>query len=208
MTFTRAATRELSDRIRSRLVEAARCFRGEAAPDAGDPLLAGLLAAHPPGPARAAAAWRLAMAAEGMDDAAVHTIDAWCQRMLREHAFDSGCLFDEKLVADPKALLVQACRDYWRQHLYRLPARIARHRAGGLEDGRRADRGRRRAARACAARRLGRRLARRRGRARLGRACGGAGPPQGRLVAARAGHAGVAAGEPGRHEPAAQEDAR
>ena len=122
MTFTRAATRELSDRIRSRLVEAARCFRGEAAPDAGDPLLAGLLAAHPPGPARAAAAWRLAMAAEGMDDAAVHTIDAWCQRMLREHAFDSGCLFDEKLVADPKALLVQACRDYWRQHLYRLPA--------------------------------------------------------------------------------------
>ena len=122
MTFTRAATRELSDRIRSRLVEAARCFRGEAAPDAGDPLLAGLLAAHPPGPARTAAAWRLAMAAEGMDDAAVHTIDAWCQRMLREHAFDSGCLFDEELVADPRTLLVQACRDYWRQHLYRLPA--------------------------------------------------------------------------------------
>lgn len=26
MTFTRAATRELSDRIRSRLIEAARCF--------------------------------------------------------------------------------------------------------------------------------------------------------------------------------------
>jgi hypothetical protein len=43
------------------------------------------------------AAWRLAMAAEAMDDAAVHTIDAWCQRMLREHAFDSGCLFDEEL---------------------------------------------------------------------------------------------------------------
>ncbi|HSO79458.1 MAG TPA: UvrD-helicase domain-containing protein, partial [Chromatiaceae bacterium] len=30
MTFTRAATRELSDRIRGRLLEAARCFRGEA----------------------------------------------------------------------------------------------------------------------------------------------------------------------------------
>ena len=29
MTFTRAATRELSDRIRGRLLEAARCFRGE-----------------------------------------------------------------------------------------------------------------------------------------------------------------------------------
>ena len=29
MTFTRAATRELSDRIRSRLVDAAACFRGD-----------------------------------------------------------------------------------------------------------------------------------------------------------------------------------
>ena len=35
-----------------------------------------------------------------MDDAAVHTIDAWCQRMLREHAFDSGCLFDEELLGE------------------------------------------------------------------------------------------------------------
>ncbi len=37
---------------------------------------------------------------ECMDDAAIHTIDAWCQRMLREHAFDSGNLFDETLEAD------------------------------------------------------------------------------------------------------------
>ena len=39
MTFTRAATRELSDRIRARLVEAAACFRGSQAPAAGDRLL-------------------------------------------------------------------------------------------------------------------------------------------------------------------------
>ena len=32
MTFTRAATRELSDRIRARLIEAAQCFRGAAEP--------------------------------------------------------------------------------------------------------------------------------------------------------------------------------
>ncbi len=31
MTFTRAATRELSDRIRARLIEAVRCFRGQQA---------------------------------------------------------------------------------------------------------------------------------------------------------------------------------
>ena len=122
MTFTRAATRELSDRIRARLLEAARCFRGEAAPADDDRLLAELMAAYPPGPQRHAAAWRLAAAADSMDDAAVHTIDAWCQRMLREHAFDSGCLFDEELVADERALLLEAARDYWRQQIYPLHA--------------------------------------------------------------------------------------
>ena len=120
MTFTRAATRELSDRIRARLLEAAQCFRGEAPVPAHDGFLAELLAAYPQGPARAGAAWRLAMAAEGMDDAAVHTIDAWCQRMLREHAFDSGCLFDEELNADERAVQTEAAQDYWRQQCYPL----------------------------------------------------------------------------------------
>ena len=103
MTFTKAATRELSDRIRARLVQAAACFRGQLEPPAHDDMLLGLLTAYDEGPAREAAAWRLACAAEAMDDAAVFTIDAWCQRMLREHAFDSGCLFDEELQADEVA---------------------------------------------------------------------------------------------------------
>ena len=111
MTFTRAATRELSDRIRSRLLEAARCFRGEDQPHPDDGLLSDLLAAYPEGPARTGAAWCLAMAAESMDDAAVHTIDAWCQRMLREHAFDSGCLFDEELMPNERAMQDEAARE-------------------------------------------------------------------------------------------------
>ena len=118
MTFTRAATRELSDRIRARLLEAARCFRGEAPPS--DPLMAELLAAHAEGPVRLHAAWRLATAAESMDDAAVYTIDGWCQRMLREHAFDSGCLFDEELTANEAGMLGEAAHDYWRQQVYPL----------------------------------------------------------------------------------------
>lgn len=122
MTFTKAATRELSDRIRQRLVQAAACFRGDAVPAQGDAFLSGLLAQYPIGPARAGGAWRLASAAETMDDAAIYTIDAWCQRMLREHAFDSGSLFDEVLSADTSVLLAQAVRDYWRQQIYALPA--------------------------------------------------------------------------------------
>lgn len=120
MTFTRAATRELSDRIRERLLTAAQCFRGEKQVDAGDEFLATLMSTYAQGPERNRAAWALAMAAESMDDASVHTIDAWCQRMLREHAFDSGSLFDEELVADEEAMRMEAAQDYWRQECYPL----------------------------------------------------------------------------------------
>jgi exodeoxyribonuclease V beta subunit len=118
MTFTRAATRELTDRIRARLVEAARCFRGEAPRD-DDTFLHDLIDCHDADD-RKRAAHRLMLAAEAMDDAAIFTIDAWCQRMLREHAFDSGCLFDEELTASEDALLRDAARDYWRHEVYSL----------------------------------------------------------------------------------------
>jgi exodeoxyribonuclease V beta subunit len=120
MTFTRAATRELAERIRARLVEAAQCFQGAIAPKADDEFLLRLLDSYPPGSARQTAAWRLAMAAQAMDDAAVFTIDAWCQRMLREHAFDSGHSFDEDLLADEGELTTQAVHDFWRQQVYPL----------------------------------------------------------------------------------------
>ena len=116
MTFTRAATRELSDRIRARLTEAAQVFRGIAPTD--DAFLNQLKSEYPEGEPREQAAYRLALAAQAMDDAAVYTIDAWCQRMLREHAFDSGSLFEETLIGDEAALRLEAVQDYWRQQLY------------------------------------------------------------------------------------------
>ncbi len=120
MTFTRAATRELSDRIRARLIEAVQCFRGEAEPAAHDSFLRDLRDAYAEGAERDTAAWRLDMAAQCMDDAAIHTIDAWSQRMLREHAFDSGNLFDETLEADESQRQKEAAQDYWRQQCYPL----------------------------------------------------------------------------------------
>ncbi len=121
MTFTRAATQELRERIRRRLAQAAECFRGVAEVHAEDALLRDLLHAYGDDPAaREHAAWRLAQAADAMDEAAVFTIDAWCQRMLREHAFDSGSLFDEQLLADDSELLQRALRDVWRRELYPL----------------------------------------------------------------------------------------
>ena len=116
VTFTDAATRELRDRIRARLVEAARVFREE---DEGDDLLRQLRADFPP-ERWLACACRLDIAAQWMDEAAVSTIHGWCQRMLREHAFDSGSLFTLALETDHSELLAQVARDYWRLHCYPL----------------------------------------------------------------------------------------
>lgn len=111
LTFTKAATAELRDRIRARLTEAAAVFRAQQAPDA---FLAALLADYPEADARAAAARQLELAAQWMDEAAVHTIHGWAQRMLAQHAFDSGHPFVQDIQTDDGELLAEAVRDYWR----------------------------------------------------------------------------------------------
>ncbi|NKN32503.1 exodeoxyribonuclease V subunit beta [Marichromatium bheemlicum] len=113
VTFTNAATDELRGRIRARLVEAAAAFR---APETAiaDPLLARLreeMTAHTD---PNLCARHLEQAAEWMDEAAISTIHAWCHRMLREHAFDSGNMFELELENDAAPLLRQAVEDYWR----------------------------------------------------------------------------------------------
>ncbi|ABM62045.1 exodeoxyribonuclease V subunit beta [Halorhodospira halophila] len=120
VTFTEAATRELRERIRSRLAEAAAAFRDPDQAVELDPFLDGLLREYPQRAERAQAARVLELAAEWMDEAAVATIHAWCYRMLREHAFDSGSLFTQDLETDPGELLAESVRDYWRTFVYPL----------------------------------------------------------------------------------------
>lgn len=115
VTFTDAATKELRERIRTRLAEAARFFRDETpAPDA---LIAELREQFEP-QQWPGCANRLDIAAQWMDEAAVSTIHSWCQRMLREHAFDSGSLFTQSLETDHSDLLGEVLRDYWRLFCY------------------------------------------------------------------------------------------
>ncbi|AVD84856.1 exodeoxyribonuclease V subunit beta [Pseudomonas sp. SWI6] len=117
VTFTDAATKELRERIRARLAEAARFFRGELA--AADPLLQQLRDDYPEHDWPRCAS-RLEIAVQWMDEAAVSTIHGWCQRMLREHAFDSGSLFTQSLETDHSELLGQVMRDYWRRFCYAM----------------------------------------------------------------------------------------
>ena len=115
VTFTDAATKELRERIRTRLAEAARFFRDET--PAPDDLIAELREQYSP-EQWSACANRLDIAAQWMDEAAVSTIHSWCQRMLREHAFDSGSLFTQTLETDHSDLLGEVLRDYWRLFCY------------------------------------------------------------------------------------------
>ncbi|WP_347903872.1 exodeoxyribonuclease V subunit beta [Pseudomonas purpurea] len=115
VTFTDAATKELRERIRTRLAEAARFFRDEVS--ASDSLITELRAQYSP-EQWPGCANRLDIAAQWMDEAAVSTIHSWCQRMLREHAFDSGSLFTQTLETDHSDLLGEVLRDYWRLFCY------------------------------------------------------------------------------------------
>jgi exodeoxyribonuclease V beta subunit len=121
VTFTEAATRELRDRIRQRLTQAAQCFRERADADPSDAFLQALLEDYEPDQwpgcadhLEAAAAW--------MDEAAIYTIHGFANRMLRQHAFDSGSLFNLELNKDEASLLEEAARDWWREHAYALDA--------------------------------------------------------------------------------------
>ena len=130
VTFTDAATKELRDRIRARLAEAAAFFLADPAGQGGaDPLLQALRADYPP-EAWPGCARKLQLAAEWMDEAAVSTIHGWCHRMLREHAFDSDSLFTQRLETDQDELLAEVVRDYWRSFMYPLDVAGARRVSG------------------------------------------------------------------------------
>lgn len=128
VTFTDAATKELRDRIRTRLTQAAEVFSDAADSATASPetaLIYQLRDQSYPDPA----SWpecrkKLLLAAEWMDEAAVSTIHAWCNRMLSEHAFDSGSLFKLSLETDQSELLDEVVRDYWRTFIYPLPTTV------------------------------------------------------------------------------------
>lgn len=120
VTFTEAATAELRDRIRQRIKQQRQYFkeRKEGKADPKDPVAVALLndiSDHK---------WAeqvLQSAERQMDEAAVFTIHGFCQRMLKQHAFESGSLFEAELVQEQGAMIQQAVNDYWRIHFYPLP---------------------------------------------------------------------------------------
>ncbi|MCU7915107.1 MAG: exodeoxyribonuclease V subunit beta [Candidatus Thiodiazotropha sp. (ex Gloverina cf. vestifex)] len=118
VTYTQAATAELKGRIRQRLL-ATRQMLEEDAP--GEPGLTFLIDAMPD---RVTTRKQLDLAIAGFDQASIFTIHGFCQRVLTEHAFETGQGFQVELVPDQSARLQQIADDFWRCEMEQLPARF------------------------------------------------------------------------------------
>jgi len=115
VTFTEAATAELRDRIRARIHQARIAF---SIGYSDDPVINLLLAdTHVQDYARCAKS--LLAAERQMDEAAIYTIHGFCQRMLKQNAFESGALFESEFITDESQLKFNAIADFWRSHFYR-----------------------------------------------------------------------------------------
>ncbi|WP_221794735.1 exodeoxyribonuclease V subunit beta [Oceanobacter mangrovi] len=128
VTFTKAATEELRGRIRDRLRQNHEdVLRQRAGMPLQDPQFAGWLdqlQLDEQG-LEQLTDW-LQVNLSSMDDASIYTIHGFCQRMLKQFAFDSGVMFSAELEMDSLGYLQQACEDIWRRHLYQANIAEAR----------------------------------------------------------------------------------
>jgi exodeoxyribonuclease V beta subunit len=107
ITFTKAATAELRDRVRRRLLQLQLALLDQLPASDIDPLLAELLA-HPDRPVLLG---RVTAALTGFDQAPISTIHGFCQRMLTQLAFESGQSPGLEVMTDAAAVLAELVDD-------------------------------------------------------------------------------------------------
>ena len=122
VTFTKAATAELHERIRSRIVMTLAALRGNAAA-LSDPFVSALLqgARQQHGLADDDMALRLDLALQSFDEASIFTIHGFCQRALADAPFTAGMPMVQTLLEDDRELVLQVVTDFWRQHIAGAP---------------------------------------------------------------------------------------
>ncbi|HNS56153.1 MAG TPA: UvrD-helicase domain-containing protein, partial [Smithellaceae bacterium] len=124
ITYTKAATAELKKRIRKMLQEAQAAF---AEGTAANSFLQALLAQYPAAEQRKKITRRLAQALTNFDEAAIHTIHGFCQRILLDNAFESATMFDAELIENQQSLEREFVEDFWRRNFYQNDPLIIRH---------------------------------------------------------------------------------
>mgnify|MGYP003665795104 FL=1 len=98
VTYTRAATQELRDRLRKKLSDERKLILNEQ-------------------PHRNEDLKRLDLAIQSFDEAAIYTIHSFCQQVLKDFAFESGSPFEMDLIGDDRELLLSVTDDFWRQNV-------------------------------------------------------------------------------------------
>lgn len=111
VTYTNAATEELRDRIRRRLIEAKQAFMQ---PSKARNEYAELIKHYTDYPQ---AIERLQKSILNFDEATVFTIHGFCQRVLVEQAFEANLPFDHELTADDYEMMLALVDKFWREHL-------------------------------------------------------------------------------------------
>ncbi len=121
VTFTKAATQELVERLRDALTRTCRLLEGGGLAGEGenlDPFFRYLAETYR-GDGKALSIAREALVR--FDDLTVSTIHGFCLRVLGDSAFESGEPFDGELVENAASMLLEAARDVWRHLLYVTP---------------------------------------------------------------------------------------
>ena len=111
VTYTRAATAELRERIRAGLLQLRRALEQDGGDSDSDSFYSKLLAACDD---RDLARQRLSLALLEFDRAAIFTIHGFCQRVLADSAFESAMPFETELLPDQYELLQEVVDDFWR----------------------------------------------------------------------------------------------
>jgi exodeoxyribonuclease V beta subunit len=117
VTFTNAATAELRERIRTRLLELLGFLNGATLGET-DPFIRTLsddLLQR--GMSKQDVTARLELALSSFDEAAIFTIHGFCQRALADNPFAAGLPMRTELVESDRDLLMEAVHDFWRRHV-------------------------------------------------------------------------------------------
>jgi len=118
VTFTNAATAELRDRIRQRIVDTLALVRGRAG-SAGDPFVPRLVDTlrSAQGIEDGEMITRLELALATFDEAAIFTIHGFCQRALSDTPFTAQMPLAMELLEDDSELVQEAANDFWRRRV-------------------------------------------------------------------------------------------